>query len=226
MRGPLVCARALCGPCAVRLCGVCSCCVCSCCALSRCGRVELACLCTGAIDPTVPTQASLEPRRPGVGSIASRLSHRALPIAFSQALRDRRRSRYIFSLHMHAFCLCRCITRWGPRCHARSSALCVWVVPATAPVSLLCARVLRVRAARARALLLETACVIRSCVRVRCVALAPCARVLCARAVCARAVRYPAMWARGVGMSVYRRDRPDGANASIDRDQTARSWID
>ena len=35
LRGPPVCARALCGPCAVRLCAVCSCCVCSCCALPR-----------------------------------------------------------------------------------------------------------------------------------------------------------------------------------------------
>ena len=55
-----------------------------------------------------------------------------------------------------------------------------------------------------------------------------CARtcVLCARAVCACAVHYPAMRTRGVGMSAYRGDRPDGANASIARAQTARSWID
>ena len=93
LRDPLACARALCGTCAVRLCAGCSCCVCLCCTIPRCGRVELAYLCTGAIDLMVQTQASLERRRPGVGSIVSRLTHRALPIAFSKALRDRRRSR-------------------------------------------------------------------------------------------------------------------------------------
>ena len=74
------------------------------CTIPRCGRVELACLCTGAIDMMATMQASLEPRRPGIGSIASRLSHRVPPIAFPQAPRGRRPTRYLFSLHMHAIC--------------------------------------------------------------------------------------------------------------------------
>jgi len=44
--------------------------------------------------------------------------------------------------------------------------------------------------------------------------------------LCVLVLHYPAMRARGVGIPVYRGDRPDGANASIARAQTARSWID
>ena len=118
------------------------------------------------------------------------------------------------------------VSRASPRYHARPSALCACVVPATAPVSLVHARVLCVRAARARTLLLGTACAVRSSVRVCCVPLAQCDCVLCARAVCARTVHYSAMRARGIGMSMHRGDRHDGDNASIARAQTARNRSD
>ena len=159
----------------------------------------------------VLTQASLEPRRPGVGSIA---------------LGKKTALDYIVRLHRADRPCVHPVSRASPNCHARPSALCACVVPATAPVSLVHARVLCVRAARARALLLGTACAVRSSVRVYCVALAQCDCVLCARAVCARTVHYSAMRARGIGMSMHRGDRHDGDNASIARAQTARNWID
>ena len=101
-------------------------------------------------------------RRPGIGSIASRLSHRALPIAFSQALRDRRRSRKRvnvilrrpWSRCVHPICMCLlCMPSFLRACifHARVVCSCCGChcYVALALCCAVCARAVRAGAVRA-----------------------------------------------------------------------------